>query len=589
MLVKLAAFIEPGTRRRWLLLAVLALVGSAFEAGGALLTVVLLAAITGGGRLRLPWVGDMHGLLVGVRGLSLFIAFSLLFFIFRGMFVVLQTYLQHRIAGNAGVRLSARLQRSYLHMPYDLYVQRNSAELIRTTQGSVESVVRHALIPGLTLCADVGLVVAITAVLVVVQPAATLGAAVGLALVVVPVQRAVRPRLHQLGRMSEATAKAALQSLQQSLQGAREVRLSGNSRQFQDEYLRHRSSFTRAYYTQATFEAVPRIVIETGFIVIVLLLLLAAVLRGGDLAAALSVLGLFAYAVLRVLPALNRIISAVNNIKYGTAAIDNVYADLIAVERCLPLSCADALGDRRIAFVRDLRIDRVSYRYPETQQDVLCGITFDVTRGESVGIVGPTGSGKSTIVDIVLGLLTPADGRVLVDGRDVRDDLEAWHASIGVVPQSVFLLDDTLRRNIAFGVADRAISEERILEAVRAARLHAWVKALPDGLETLVGERGVRMSGGQRQRVAIARALYRQPDLLVLDEGTSALDNRTEAEIIRALADLRGSVTMLIVAHRLSTVRDCDRIVLVEAGRILDAAPFDVLLERHESFRRMAR
>jgi ABC-type multidrug transport system fused ATPase/permease subunit len=233
-------------------------------------------------------------------------------------------------------------------------------------------------------------------------------------------------------------------------------------------------------------------------------------------------------------------------------------------------------------------VDKVSYHYPNHERLVLDHVSVAIDRGTSLGVVGSTGAGKSTLIDLVLGLLSPTSGTISVDGIDVFANRIAWQRRLGVVSQSVFLLDDTLRRNVAFGLPDGDIDDQRVAEAIDAAHLGDFVESLPEGVETVVGERGARLSGGQRQRVAIARALYRRPEVIVFDEGTSALDNLTESAIMSALEALHGDRTLIIVAHRLTTVRRCDQIVLLENGRVIDTGTYDDLVERSASFRRMA-
>jgi ATP-binding cassette, subfamily B, bacterial PglK len=241
-----------------------------------------------------------------------------------------------------------------------------------------------------------------------------------------------------------------------------------------------------------------------------------------------------------------------------------------------------------LAFDREIRLDKVTLRYEGANVEALTDINVTIRKGESIGIVGPTGGGKTTLVDVIVGLLEPTRGALLVDGVDIRDCPEAWQRNLGMVSQDPFLVDDTLRRNIALGLEQHVIDESRVLEVVRVAQLADVVAGLPEGLDTVVGERGVRLSGGQRQRVAIARALYRDPSVIVFDEGTSALDNATEAQLQRALEELRADRTLIAVAHRLSTVVDSDRILFVSGGRIADSGTYAELLERCSGFRQLA-
>jgi ABC-type multidrug transport system fused ATPase/permease subunit len=282
--------------------------------------------------------------------------------------------------------------------------------------------------------------------------------------------------------------------------------------------------------------------------------------------------------MLRLMPAVNRIMLSINNLKYGTAATDIVYGELQALEASAGIRQA---SDDRLRLRRELTVRNVSYRYPETAWWAIEGIDLTITRGEFVALVGPTGSGKSTLLDVLVGLLRPSEGVVQVDGVDIHGDVDAWHHSVGVVSQTVFLIDATVLQNIAFGVDEDEIDQERVEEVLRIARLEDFISSLPDGLRTRVGEHAVLLSGGQRQRIAIARALYRRPDLLVLDEGTSALDNHTEREILRALEPLRGELTVVAAAHQMATVQTCDRIVVIEGGRISDEGSLQDISSRN--------
>jgi ATP-binding cassette subfamily C protein len=382
----------------------------------------------------------------------------------------------------------------------------------------------------------------------------------------------------------------AVSTLQQSLHGFRDIAILDRREYFAEEYERVREEIGRTRYLRQLLGDVPRVALETGLVLFVALLVAGWAVAGPRPEDSFAVLGMFAYAALRVLPSVSRVVLQLNELRFGSASAATVHKDLIATESAAASVPRVHRGEplEPVPLRRSIRLEQVSYRYPGADRNAVDGVDVEIGTGESIGIVGPTGGGKSTLIDLVLGLLSPDSGRVLVDDSDIHTQLDGWQRNLGVVPQAVYLLDSTLRRNIALGVADDAIDDARVQEAIRLAQLEPFVAALPKGLDTAVGERGVRLSGGERQRVAIARALYRRPAVIVFDEGTSALDNETESELLRALASLRRGRTLLIVAHRLTTVRDCDRILVVDGGRIIDQGTFDGLIDRSPAFRRLA-
>jgi ABC-type multidrug transport system fused ATPase/permease subunit len=298
------------------------------------------------------------------------------------------------------------------------------------------------------------------------------------------------------------------------------------------------------------------------------------VVLGSELSEILPVLGLFGASAFRLLPAVNRMINNFQLINVSRPQVADIFSDL---------KTSFKIVDRSVEhsnFKRVISISQVSFSYETASAQALNEVSIDIARGEAVGLVGPSGSGKSTLVDILLGLLEPTSGRVLVDGDDIHDNLRGWQDQIGYVPQSIFLTDDTLRRNVAFGLPKDQIDHDAVKSAIRSAQLEDFIASLPDGLDTIVGERGVRLSGGQRQRIGIARALYNNPDVLVLDEATSSLDTETEHGVMQAVQALQGEKTVIIVAHRLSTVEYCDRLYRLENARIVDEGTFSEVTSR---------
>jgi ATP-binding cassette subfamily C protein len=372
--------------------------------------------------------------------------------------------------------------------------------------------------------------------------------------------------------------KANLQTLQQSLHGVRDIVVLGRESTFVEAYRRDRYDLARARYLRATAAQVPRVGIETGVLILIAVFVGLAAFTQDSIAQTLPLLGLFGYAAARLMPELQHITQGLNALKFVGPAVDDVDADfqVFARERR-----NDGAPVEPLRFSQALTFTGVSYRYPGADHDALSDVDLKVRPGQSLGLVGPTGGGKSTLVDVLLGLLEPTKGQVCVDSISVHAHPRAWQANLGVVPQTVFLADDTIRSNIALGVPEDEVNTEALREAVSMAQLDEFVSSLPNGLNTVVGERGVRVSGGQRQRLAIARALYRRPSVLVFDEGTSALDNDTELALMDALARLRGQCTLITVAHRLSTVDECDTVLLMRGGCIADRGRLVDLAARH--------
>lgn len=577
--------LSGGSRMKWAALILLAVVVSLFEAAGAGLVFVLLRLVTEpGSEIALPLVGNLENVFPAADRTGLLLRLCLAvgaFFVVRGALLIFQSYAQSRITHSAGARLSARLLAGYLHMPLMFHMRRKSSDLTRNVHQVGFDVVSTTFVPVIGIASELLLVIAIAVVLLWTSPIGTLVALATLGPMLIVLFRLVQPRIARLGSESHEMHAATLSAIQQSLEGIRDLRILKRELTFAHRYeaLRHRLS--RAYYLRTTLMEAPRIVVETVTVLVILAFLAAALVRQASPAGTLALLGLFAYAVMRLMPAANRLAGHLNSIKFARASVATVYHDLREIER-EATDPSRGLSEPPLPFEHELRLDRVRFRYPSTDRDALSDIDIVVKPGESIGIVGRTGGGKTTLVDLMLGLLPATAGRVTVDGVDVYENAERWHRNLGVVPQTIFLIDDTLRRNVALGVPDEEVDEAAVEQAVNLAQLRELVDRLPDGLDTPVGERGTALSGGERQRVAIARALYRDPKVLVFDEGTSALDNQTEADFLRAVAGLRGSRTLITIAHRLTTVSRCHRVFLVADGRIVDEGEFSLLMERNE-------
>lgn len=575
---------------RWFLLGLFAGGVSLLDAATAILVFALFGTLTSpSDGLSLPLIGDLHKffpslepaqiLLIGAGTIT---ALSLL----RSVAYVLMVYVQHRVVNNTAVDLSTRLMRGYLVMPYTFHLHRNTAEFVRNAWEATNRLVGDVLVPAVRTISESFIVLAILIVLFATAPAATVLTLVAFGPTMWLLLHFVHPRLERLGRTQQDMARASLSSFQQALQGLRDVKLLGREQHFVNTYSHQRRRLARARYLRGAASALPRTTIETVLVIFVAAFLAVTVLGERSPEGAFAVLGLFGYAAFRTLPSVNQILQQLNNLKFSAATVDDIYEDLRFFEGHAPERDSGAVEP--LPLRREILLEDVTYRYEGSHTDALQNVTLQVLCDTALGIVGPTGGGKTTLVDVLTGLLEPISGRILVDGTDIRGHVCRWQRNLGVVPQTIFLLDDTLARNIAFGLPDAEIDEKALQEAVRLAQLEDFVASLPKGLDTVVGERGVRVSGGQRQRVAIARALYHRPQVLIFDEATSALDTVTERDFLSDLTSRLEGRTLIMVAHRITTVRDCDQIVVVEGGRITDRGRYDELLERSPSFRALA-
>jgi ATP-binding cassette subfamily C protein len=587
-LAPLGTIIPRGQRSKWLAVAALGLVVAAAESVSAILIALLVdAMMKSSTALELPIVGDVTEILPGqspaerLRILAIGIA---IFFLFKAALSLTKIYVQARVAQNTGARLANRLFEGYLTMPYSFHISHNSSELMRNASWAADEVVSSFLTPIANLVTQGAMLIFLLGVLVVAAPTVTL-VTIGLLVPLVLLSlRAVAKVLDRLGNITKRSVKDSLGSLQESLHGIRDIKVLGRENFFAEKFHSARGLLARAKYLYPTVSSIPSLVIETLLVVFILGFV---AFGSGDSAvagASLPVLGLFAYAGLRMIPAMSGIVSSVNQIRYGGAAVETVATNLEMIDNesdAMPTGTAVPMQ-----FKDRIELVGVEFSY-ETGSEVLKGIDLVIRRGESIGIVGTTGAGKSTLIDLILGLLHPTAGVITVDGQPLHHDLRSWRACLGLVPQSIFLLDDTMRSNIGYGISDADINEESLNDAVELSQLRAFIDSLPEGLDTVVGERGVRISGGQRQRVAIARALYRKPEVLIFDEGTASLDNLTEAALLRALEDLKGAHTIITVAHRLTTVKSCDRIILLADGEIVDEGTYEDLRSRNVTFREM--
>jgi ATP-binding cassette subfamily C protein len=477
--------------------------------------------------------------------------------------------------------------KGYLAAAYPFHLGRNSADLISNTNFCVDMVCNEAMEAAVAAGSELLTAAAITVVLLVTAPEVTLVAGTFLLVLLAVLLRLTRRMAGYFGTQRHQLERASLQTLQEALGAIKEVKALGREDFFYRSFREKQRRVLELGYLGKTLETITPQVTETIFVCGALAVVALVTGIGQAGAQGPPLLALFAYAAFRIVPAANRVGWRVNQVRSAAASVESLHDDYLLVAGT---DWEHVAAERQSAqFCEAIVLERVSYIFAQADNAALQDISLTIRFGESIGIVGPTGAGKTTLVDLVVGLLRPSAGRILIDGNDLGSRLLAWKRNIGYVPQSIFLIDDSLRRNIALGIGDPEIDEGRLRAAVRMAQLERFVAELPQGLETSVGERGIRLSGGERQRVGIARALYHDPDLLVFDEATSALDLSTEAALAEAIEALHGKKTLLVVAHRLSSVLRCDRLVFMSEGRIRACGSYDDLLRDHPEFQRMVR
>jgi ATP-binding cassette subfamily C protein len=396
--------------------------------------------------------------------------------------------------------------------------------------------------------------------------------------------RLVRHRIAEYCKQELEFRSALIKSANEGLNGIKELKVLGREETFIQRFLHNVTLYSRAVGYKAVAFELPRYVLEAVAVLMMLLVAGWFIWLGRPLASIVPTLTLLAVAAVRLLPSANRMTSAALNLRWGRPSLDAVYRDIRTLERSNSESDAPACAMR---FEREIAFENVDFSYPGGTGQALRGITLRIQRGTSVGFVGPSGAGKTTAADVLLGLLQPTQGLVTVDGTSITTNLAGWQRQIGYIPQNIYLTDDSIRRNVAFGIADDCIDETKLWQAIDAAQLREFVDLQPMGLDTVVGEWGVRLSGGQRQRIGIARALYHNPSVLVMDEATSSLDQETEREFVRALEQLAGTRTIIAIAHRLSTVKNCDQLLYFEQSELTASGNFLSLQESSASFRSM--
>lgn len=588
---KLFSLFDRTERRRfWILTGVMLLVAAA-EIAGISAVLMLLNVLAAPETIQSSRILSELSRLSGLETTFSFqigLAVLVLAVVMAGLAVkALGTYATIRFSKMRGYTISSRLLAAYLSQPYPWFLQRNSAELEKNVLIEVDGLVDRVILPGLRLVSSGILVLAILGLLLMVDPLVTLlsGGVLGLGYGLIYLR--FRGRLHRMGVIMMDAFENRFLVAQEATGGIKDVKLMGLEATYVGSYSAAARTAAQTGATFGVMSELPRFVLEAiTFGTMLALILLMLLKSGGNITEIVPTLGVIAFSTMRLLPSLQQIYHSLVSVRGATPILDAIVADFNATP-AQPL--ADATRSEPLRLERELELARVSFAYAQADKPTLREVDLVIPARTTVGIVGGTGAGKTTLVDLILGLLRPDAGELRVDGVAITpENLRAWQGTLGYVPQSIFLTDETIASNIAFGVPKDRIDMAAVERAAKIAALHDFVMSdLPQGYDTFVGERGVRLSGGQRQRIGIARALYRDPTLLIMDEATSALDNITERVVMEAVNRIRADRTIILIAHRLTTVKTCDTIFLMDRGRLMAQGSYDELLQGNATFRRM--
>jgi len=508
---------------------------------------------------------------------SLLVIMSLLLlgiFIFKTISAIWINYIIINFSVTQRVRLSVLLMNNYQNLPYVKYLRRNSSEYIHTTQNLVNEYSGGMIQTGMKMVSDgiVGVVILVMLAITNLEAFLLLFSLLGVFLISYDI--IFHKKMRVLGGKFNIASVKMVKGIHEGLEGLKEIRILGKEEYFLEQVRdgAHRSGIYGMYST--VISTIPRYLIEFIMILFVVLLVILALLTDTNLQELLPTLAMFGLAAVRLLPTANIMSKGFIKFRFNRDSVSRLYTDVMSVNGNVIdyRSFHEGLPeDKNVSRpFETLTMEDVSFCYPNAKQESLKNINLEIKRGDSIGIVGESGSGKTTLVDTILGLLEPASGEIYFNGKGLKKEIDNWHRHIAYLPQQVFLIDDKLKRNVALGVSEQDINIELLHQSLEKASLTDLLAQLPDGIDTILGERGVRLSGGQRQRIALARAFYHKRDVLIMDESTSALDNETEKEIVEEIKKLKSKVTMIVIAHRTTTIEHCDIIYKLSKGKIVD-------------------
>lgn len=525
---------------------------------------------------------SLRELLLVLGGVLIFI------FLFKNLYLIISNFLQSKFAYKKYKQISSRLFNTYLEKPYIFHLQRNSAALLRNIQ-LVQNISQSIILPLLYIASEVIIVMAILALLFTVDVLSTVIVIVTLSFFSSVFYFLIRKKLKKWGNINKHQSAQVIQQVNQGLGGIKETKILGAEKYFSNSFTDHLRRLARVNLYQRVASKFPMYYIEMIIISLIILIMIFHLLLGKSPRSIFASLTLLAMAAVRLMPSAAKIANYLTTVRYHLPGLNEVYNDIANIGKHQKQS--ESLPDKHLVsgFAHSIKLENISYQYPDSEKTALENISFEIPKNSCVAFVGGSGAGKTTIIDVILGLLEPSEGEIFIDGKKIRNIINSWQHIIGYVPQNIYLSDASVKENIAFGQSLDCIDEKKVINALQLAQFYSYIEKMPEKLNTFVGERGVRLSGGQRQRIGIARALYHEPEILIMDEATAALDNETEHAIMQAIEKLSGKKTIIMIAHRLSTIKNCDTIFYMEDGRLIASDSYNELLEKCPGFYKLAK
>ncbi len=592
-LQKIFAILTRKERRQLILLFCLMLIMALFQALGVASVLPFISLVMNPEIItENRWLQSVYQYFNFQNTSSFIIASGLimLFLILFGNFIsALTTWAKFKFVWNNNHNISLRLLRHYLYQPYLFFLNRNSSELTRDILNEVQTLSSGYLIPLLDFASRLLLIVVIVAMVLIVDPLITIIAVIILGGSYLLIFWLIRKRLGIKGKGRLAANRERFKAVSEAFGGIKEVKASGREQYYLEEYARPSALLSNLQAWNALVGTIPKYVLESVAFGSVIALVLILLIFKGEAQSVIPVVSFFAFAGYRLMPAIQDVFQTSTQIKFNQAILDHIYQEMININTQAVPAHEINVDPMPLNFEEEIKLENITFSYSSMDEKVLEDVNITIRKNQKVGIVGATGAGKTTLVDILLGLFIPEQGQIFVDDIPVSaDNVRGWQKIIGYVPQQIYLNDDTVSGNIAFGIPTAQIDPDRVTKAAAIARLDEFISRLPEKYDTIVGERGVRLSGGQMQRVGIARAVYHDPQVLILDEATSALDSITEQEFLEALEAAAAIKTLVIIAHRISTVKNCDFIIMLEEGRVEATGSYEELLQNNSKFRALA-